>query len=310
MRVDIAKLSPVFCTSHINDQLMRVYIAKLSPVFCTSHIDDSAGLLVTIYLGLACNVASIALLIPAIGIFVLYRYDANKSHRVVNRASVSRYDANKSHRVVNRASVSRYDANKSHHVVNRASVSRYDANKSHRVVNRASVSRYDANKSHRVVNRASVSRYDANKSHRDVNRASVSRRALKATFVLIPLFGVQLFVAMYRLPPGRSGGPEYEKFSVCIRNSQVITHVKRTCTRMRLMRMPTEASRAQTTATSVNFVNHGPDSHESENGTLMYESPRPSPGPGKKVYNTMELNERKYPYIPLAVKEQSTPTEM
>ncbi|CAL1527689.1 unnamed protein product [Lymnaea stagnalis] len=157
------------------------------------------------------------------------------------------------------------------------------------------------------------------------NEPSNFRRALKATFVLIPLFGVQLFVTIYRLPAGRSGGPEYEKFSVCVLNSQgffvalifcffngeVISHVKRTCTRMRLMRMPTEASRGQTTATSVNFVNHGPDSHESENGTLMYESPRPSPGAGKKLYNTMELNERKYPYIPLTARKQSTsPTEI
>lgn len=30
-------------------------------------------LLLSIYLGLACNIASVALLVPAIGIFVLYR---------------------------------------------------------------------------------------------------------------------------------------------------------------------------------------------------------------------------------------------
>ncbi|KAK0070565.1 calcitonin gene-related peptide type 1 receptor, partial [Biomphalaria pfeifferi] len=52
------------------------------------------------------------------------------------------------------------------------------------------------------------------------NEPSNFRRALKATFVLIPLFGVQLFVSIYRLPAGSSGGPEYEKFSVCVLNSQ------------------------------------------------------------------------------------------
>lgn len=47
------------------------------------------------------------------------------------------------------------------------------------------------------------------------------RRALKATFVLIPLFGIQLFVTIYRLPAGTKGAPTYEKFNVIVLNSQV-----------------------------------------------------------------------------------------
>ncbi|GFS07012.1 calcitonin family peptide receptor [Elysia marginata] len=48
----------------------------------------------------------------------------------------------------------------------------------------------------------------------------VIRRALKATFVLIPLFGVQLFVTVYRLPAGTPFLTFYEKFSVFVLNSQ------------------------------------------------------------------------------------------
>ncbi|XP_059144964.1 calcitonin gene-related peptide type 1 receptor-like isoform X2 [Physella acuta] len=52
------------------------------------------------------------------------------------------------------------------------------------------------------------------------NEPSNFRRALKATFVLIPLFGVQLFVTLYRPPAGQSGGLEYEQFSAFMLNSQ------------------------------------------------------------------------------------------
>ncbi|CAG5117309.1 unnamed protein product, partial [Candidula unifasciata] len=149
------------------------------------------------------------------------------------------------------------------------------------------------------------------------NEPSNFRRALKATFVLIPLFGVQLFVTIYRHPAGRPGAAEYEKFSVFVLNSQgffvalifcffngeVISYLKRTCTRMGLTRKPTESSRGQTAVSSVNFIHQGPDSHESENGTLMFESPRPSPSSGKKTYNTIQSSERTYQYIPLTQRQ-------
>lgn len=98
---------------------------------------------------------------------------------------------------------------------------------------------------------------------------------------------------------------------LCFSFIQVISHIKKTCTRMRLMHnLPPDMSRGQTTATSINFIQHGPDSHESENGNLVYDSPRSSPCMGKKVYNTMEISDRKYPYIPLVTRQQSTsPTE-
>lgn len=163
------------------------------------------------------------------------------------------------------------------------------------------------------------------KSH--PNEPSNFRRALKATFVLIPLFGVQLFVTVYRLPAGTHFSNVYEKFTVFVLNSQgffvalifcffngeVITHMKRTCTRLKIMRPATESMKGQTTATSVNFVQHGQDSNESENGNLVNGSPRRSPASGKKLYNSMELSERRYPYIPLAVRNTSqspSPTEI
>ncbi|CAG5116830.1 unnamed protein product, partial [Candidula unifasciata] len=92
----------------------------------------------------------------------------------------------------------------------------------------------------------------------------------------------------------------------------VISHLKRTCSRLRPMRrFRTDISRGQTTVTSINFIHHGPDSHESENGNLVYESPRSSPHLGKKVYNSMEQNDRKYPYIPLVTRQQTvSPTEI
>ncbi|XP_070184119.1 calcitonin gene-related peptide type 1 receptor-like [Littorina saxatilis] len=98
------------------------------------------------------------------------------------------------------------------------------------------------------------------------NEPSNFRRALKATFVLIPLFGVQLFVTIYRLPAGQAGAPEYEQFTVFVNNSQgffvalifcfcngeVIAQMKRTCTRRNLLRAGTEiSSRGVTMGTSL-----------------------------------------------------------
>ena len=48
------------------------------------------------------------------------------------------------------------------------------------------------------------------------------RKAVKAMFVLIPLFGVQLFVTIYRIPTSSPGGLEYERFSIVINNLQVL----------------------------------------------------------------------------------------
>lgn len=36
----------------------------------------------------------------------------------------------------------------------------------------------------------------------------VVRKAVKATFILIPLFGIQLFVTIYRVPISKEGGLE------------------------------------------------------------------------------------------------------
>ncbi|XP_071158662.1 calcitonin receptor-like [Mytilus edulis] len=52
------------------------------------------------------------------------------------------------------------------------------------------------------------------------NEPSNFRRAVKATFVLIPLFGVHLFVTIYRIPISKTGGMEYERFTICIDNLQ------------------------------------------------------------------------------------------
>jgi len=49
----------------------------------------------------------------------------------------------------------------------------------------------------------------------------IFRRALKATFVLIPLFGVQLAVTIYRPPPESHITVTYERISDVISNSQV-----------------------------------------------------------------------------------------
>lgn len=52
------------------------------------------------------------------------------------------------------------------------------------------------------------------------NEPSNFRRALKATFVLIPLFGVQLAVTIYRQGLVSQGAVHYERFSEVVTNSQ------------------------------------------------------------------------------------------
>ncbi|XP_060086147.1 calcitonin gene-related peptide type 1 receptor-like [Ylistrum balloti] len=52
------------------------------------------------------------------------------------------------------------------------------------------------------------------------NEPSNFRKAVKATFVLIPLFGVQLFVTIYRIPVNKQAGLEYERFSLFCNNLQ------------------------------------------------------------------------------------------
>ncbi|WAQ94799.1 CALRL-like protein, partial [Mya arenaria] len=59
------------------------------------------------------------------------------------------------------------------------------------------------------------------------NEPSHFRKALKATFVLIPLFGVQLTVTVYRIPYHLPGAVYYERFSDIITNLQVISLLKR-----------------------------------------------------------------------------------
>lgn len=54
--------------------------------------------------------------------------------------------------------------------------------------------------------------------------ASIFRRALKATFVLIPLFGVHLVVTIYRMPPENPLYLHFERLSEVISNTQV-SHV-------------------------------------------------------------------------------------
>ncbi|XP_052811143.1 calcitonin gene-related peptide type 1 receptor-like [Mya arenaria] len=52
------------------------------------------------------------------------------------------------------------------------------------------------------------------------NEPSNFRKALKATFVLIPLFGIQLTVTVYRIPYHIPGAVYYERFSDIITNLQ------------------------------------------------------------------------------------------
>ncbi|XP_065929307.1 calcitonin gene-related peptide type 1 receptor isoform X2 [Magallana gigas] len=46
------------------------------------------------------------------------------------------------------------------------------------------------------------------------------RKAVKATFILIPLFGIQLFVTIYRVPISKEGALEYERVTVIINHTQ------------------------------------------------------------------------------------------
>ncbi|XP_061179477.1 calcitonin gene-related peptide type 1 receptor-like [Saccostrea echinata] len=46
------------------------------------------------------------------------------------------------------------------------------------------------------------------------------RKAVKATFILIPLFGIQLFVTIYRVPISEEGGLEYERVTVIVNHTQ------------------------------------------------------------------------------------------
>ena len=47
------------------------------------------------------------------------------------------------------------------------------------------------------------------------------RRGLKAALMLVPLFGLQLFLTIYRLPAGSVGAKEYEYLTIVVTNSQV-----------------------------------------------------------------------------------------
>ena len=46
------------------------------------------------------------------------------------------------------------------------------------------------------------------------------RRGLKAVFMLIPLFGLQLFLTIYRPPMGAPGERGYELFQLIVGSSQ------------------------------------------------------------------------------------------
>ncbi|XP_064648245.1 calcitonin gene-related peptide type 1 receptor-like isoform X2 [Lineus longissimus] len=97
------------------------------------------------------------------------------------------------------------------------------------------------------------------------NEPSNFRKGLKAVFILIPLFGLQLFVTIYRPPNGSPGLRQYDTFHYFITNSQgffvalifcffnqeVMNHLKmscRYCCRRRGYRRP---SRHHSYATSI-----------------------------------------------------------
>ena len=52
-------------------------------------------------------------------------------------------------------------------------------------------------------------------------QTSLTRRAIKATFVLIPLFGLQLFVVIYRPSLTSTAGQVYEIVAAAVVNTQV-----------------------------------------------------------------------------------------
>lgn len=78
------------------------------------------------------------------------------------------------------------------------------------------------------------------------NELSSYRRALKATFILVPLFGIQLFLVIYRPPYQSSFGYHYDMISAfvvnlqglfvalifCLVNGEVISHLKRSWQRL------------------------------------------------------------------------------
>ena len=53
------------------------------------------------------------------------------------------------------------------------------------------------------------------------NLFCVDRRTFRASVILMPLFGLQLFVIIYRPPFGARGWREYEIIASSVRNSQV-----------------------------------------------------------------------------------------
>lgn len=109
------------------------------------------------------------------------------------------------------------------------------------------------------------------------------RRAVKATFILIPLFGIHLFFTLYRIPISQEGGLEYEKVSViishtqglfvsmifCFLNGEVISNIKRSIRHGR--------SRSLSTSKRLNQTTHQTLSIRSEydvgkNGDQCYKS--------------------------------------
>ncbi|XP_060563733.1 calcitonin gene-related peptide type 1 receptor-like isoform X2 [Ruditapes philippinarum] len=68
------------------------------------------------------------------------------------------------------------------------------------------------------------------------NEPSNFRRALKATFVLIPLFGVQLAITIYRKEPLNQVAVHYERFTEIVINSQVATQIMRSIRRYHMER--------------------------------------------------------------------------
>lgn len=83
--------------------------------------------------------------------------------------------------------------------------------------------------------------------------------------------------------------------------------MKRTCTRLNILRVGTETSRANTYATS---VHNRDDSHESENGGNnlgMLQNHHDGSGGTKSIngkrYSAMETADRKHSYIPMQTRK-------
>ncbi|XP_052095932.1 calcitonin gene-related peptide type 1 receptor-like [Mytilus californianus] len=99
------------------------------------------------------------------------------------------------------------------------------------------------------------------------NEPSNFRKALKAMFVLIPLFGIQLVVTIYRVPITETGGLQYERFSIiinnlqgflvalifCFLNNEVFSYLRRTW-RRRIRDRGISHSRSKFNSTSVNMT--------------------------------------------------------